>query len=97
MRSRRRWLLGFGAVLLVAVGPLLWQLLQLTWTRHAQQRRLQQLKAFHQQLTEERGRLTEDPVYVEGLIRSTFKVAKPGELVIPKESRIHADRHADSR
>ena len=86
MRSRRRWLLGFGAVLLVAVGPLLWQLLQLTWTRHAQQRRLQQLKAFHQQLADERTRLTSDPVYVEGLIRSTFKVAKPGELVIPADA-----------
>ncbi len=60
-------------------------------------RRLQQLEAFHRALTEEQQRLTSDPVYVEGLIRSTFKVAKPNELVIPKESLIPADRHADAR
>jgi two-component sensor histidine kinase len=48
-------------------------------------RRIQRLEAVHRELTDEQKRLTSDPVYVEGLIRSTFKVAKPNELIIPRE------------
>jgi len=49
-------------------------------------RRLAQVHREHARLTEEQRRLKDDPTYVEGLIRSTFKVAKPGEVVIPISS-----------
>jgi cell division protein FtsB len=51
---------------------------QLDW----QLRRLQEQEAA---LAREDLRLRSDPVYVEGLIRTTFKYAKPGEYVIPLE------------
>ncbi|OGX32640.1 MAG: hypothetical protein A3E56_01435 [Omnitrophica WOR_2 bacterium RIFCSPHIGHO2_12_FULL_64_13] len=73
------------AAVTVAFGPLVWDLVDVSWKRYTMRRRLQRLDAFHRALTEEHQRLTEDSVYVEGLIRSTFKVAKPGELVIPSD------------
>ncbi len=85
-RTTYRWLIGLSMVLLVACGPLLWDLVDVSWKRYTMHRRIQRLEAVHRNLTEEQQRLTSDPVYVEGLIRSTFKVAKPNELVIPADS-----------
>lgn len=44
--------------------------------------RLRALDEQERQLSTQQARLEQDPVYVEGLIRSTFKHAKPGEMVI---------------
>ena len=48
---------------------------------------------YHKQLAQEQVRFQLDPTYVEGLIRSTFKFAQPGEYVIPLESRPSSDEH----
>jgi cell division protein FtsB len=60
--------------------------LRLSVQRHRLDRRLAELDARHEALLQEQTRLESDPTYVEGLIRSTFKWAKPGEYVIPLES-----------
>ena len=46
---------------------------------------MRELKAQHERLSAEQARLASDPTYVEGLIRTTFKVAQPGEYVVPLE------------
>ena len=46
-------------------------------------RRLAELASRKARLTEEQKRLETDPGYTEGLIRSTFKMSLPGELVVP--------------
>jgi cell division protein FtsB len=47
------------------------------------ERRLRALQTRHAQLLAERQQLESDPAYVEGRIRATFKVAKPGEYIVP--------------
>jgi len=48
-------------------------------------RQLARLKVQQEQLAAEEAQLRSDPAYVEGLIRTTFKFAKPDELVVPLE------------
>ena len=79
------WRVGLIAVLVV-FGPGAIQLAWLSWRQHLLDRKLQTLQTLHENLVKEHDRLTADPVYVEGLIRSTFKVAKPGEVVVPLDS-----------
>ena len=86
MRKRVRWALGFGVVGLLLFGPGMYELMRLSIIQHRLDRRLAQLTAEQARLTAERTRLQTDPTYVEGLIRSTFKVSQPGELVIPLDS-----------
>ena len=93
MDKQTAWIVGISALALAAFGPGLVHLAQLSWKQHVMDRRLDELEATHQQLLEEHRRLTTDPVYVEGLIRSTFKVAKSGEFVILPETLAAADRH----
>ena len=83
MASRSTWLLGLSASGAIIFGPGLVQQTQLALRQRAVTRELKRLEAAHQALLEERRHLTSDPVYVEDLVRSTFKVAKPGELVVP--------------
>lgn len=71
------------AVTLVLFGPGAYDWLRLTVRQRQLDRQLAALSAEHEQLTQEHVRLQTDPTYVEGLIRSTFKVAQPGELVVP--------------
>ena len=85
-RKRRRLLIGFGALAAAVFGPGLVQLARLSWDQHRLDRRLAQLGAEREQLSQEERRLQTDPTYVEGLIRSTFKLAKPGEIVIPLDA-----------
>ena len=70
----------------VLFGPGLAHWAWLSWRERALERRLRELDALRQSLADEQQRLTGDPTYVEGVIRSTFKVAKPGEVVVPLES-----------
>ncbi|MBI2094243.1 MAG: septum formation initiator family protein [Candidatus Omnitrophica bacterium] len=81
-RTRRRIslvLLGLGLLF----GPGLFHLASLYLRERNLDRKLKHLEAQQEALVRERDRLKKDPTYVEGLIRSTFKVAKPGEVVIP--------------
>jgi cell division protein FtsB len=97
---RRPWIIGVSVALVIVFGPGWLHGLRLAWRRHVVERKLQRLEAVHQELAQEHERLTSDPVYVEGLIRSTFKVAKPGELVIPldaDEPRSASSRSRSSR
>jgi len=86
MEKRNVRLIGLIVVALLVFGPGIVSLLHMAWKRHVMDRKLRELETLHQELANERERLTSDPVYVEGLIRSTFKVAKPGELVVPLDS-----------
>jgi len=86
MAQRSAWLVWLSAAGTVLFGPGLIQQIQLAVRRHAVAQERARLEASHQALLEERQRLTSDPVYVEDRVRSTFKVAKPGELVVPLDS-----------
>ena len=86
MASRSAWIIGLSAAGALVFGSGLIQQIQLAIRRHAVSRDVKRLEATHQALLEERRRLTSDPVYLEDRVRSTFKVAKPGELVVPLDS-----------
>ena len=92
-RKRRLWVAGL--ITLAAIfGPGLIQLARLSWEQRRLDRQLAQLSADHERLAQEERRLQTDPTYVEGLIRTTFKLAKPGELVIPLDaSQSSGNRH----
>jgi|GEM_PF-2923426 len=83
-KTRRR--VGIAAVGTLLLGPGLGHWAQLSWQERLMNRRLRELELIRKTLTEEYDRLSSDPVYMEGLVRSTFKVAKPGELVVPLEA-----------
>ena len=82
-KHTREWLL-WGALLgAVVFGPGLCYLARLSVVRWRLDRKLAVLSAEQAQLRQEQARLQSDPTYVEGRIRSPFKVAQPGEVVIP--------------
>mgnify|MGYP001564275065 CR=1 FL=1 len=85
-RIRRPLVWAILSITLLAFGPGLIALAHLSWKRAMMERRLRELHATHQQLSDEQRRLHSDPTYVEDLIRSTFHVAKPDELVVPLET-----------
>ena len=78
-----RWLIWAGVGLAALLGPGLVELGRLTLRERAMERDLAALRAKQTSLLAERTRLESDATYVEGLIRGTFKQARPGELVIP--------------
>ena len=87
-----RVLLGLFVVLGLLFGPNTYQLIRLYWRERQLDHRLATLSAEQDRLVKEHQRLASDPTYVEGLIRSTFKVAQPGEIVIPlDDSSLHDD------
>ncbi|MBI1992145.1 MAG: septum formation initiator family protein [Candidatus Omnitrophica bacterium] len=83
MGKRARWLISVGVLGLALFGPGTWHLIHLSLLRRRLDRRLAELTAQQERLRQEEARLQSDPSYLEGLIRSTFKVARPGEYVIP--------------
>ena len=85
MAQRARWITGIGLLGLLLFGPGLYQQAHLSFIQWRLDRRLRELSAQHEQLTQEQAKLQSDPTYVEGLIRSTFKWAQPGEYVIPQD------------
>lgn len=82
-RARRFWLLGGALAAAVMFGPGLIALAQLSWERRRLDHQLAALAARQEALVREQERLEQDDAYVEGLIRTTFKLAQPGEYVIP--------------
>ena len=87
MKIRAGWALPAGLIGLLVFGPGMFHLARLSLMQRRLDRRLADLSAQHDRLTQEQARLQSDPTYLEGLIRSTFKVAKPGEVVIPVDQR----------
>ncbi len=87
LSTRARWVLGIGTAGLLVFGPGLYQLARLSLRQRQLDRRLAGLEAQRAQLAREQERLESDPAYVEGLIRSTFKVSQPGEYVIPLDDQ----------
>jgi len=85
MEKRTRWFLGVGVLALILFGPGAVWLIRMEIRQRQLDHQLAQLKVKREQLAAEEERLRSDPAYVEGLIRTTFKFAKPGELVIPLE------------
>ena len=82
MTRRRTWIIGVTAFL-VLFGQGTYHLARLSLEQQQLRRRLHALQAEHERLATEEIRLRSDATYVEGLIRSTFKQAKPGEYVVP--------------
>ena len=80
-RTRRLVVVGIAAGL-VLFGPGAWHLVRLSIQQRRLDRQLTELAARHEALRQEEERLASDPTYVEGLIRTTFKWAKPDEYVI---------------
>ncbi len=69
----------------VFFGPGMYYSLHLSWKQRQLTRQLEQLQAQQQALLAKHQRLTHDPVYLEDAVRSTFKVAMPGEIVVPRD------------
>ena len=90
--QRARWIVSLSILSLVLFGPGLYELVRLSVAQRRLDRRLAELAAERERLTQEEARLRSDPTYVEGLIRSTFKLAQPGEYVIPLDSSASAPR-----
>ena len=82
-----RWALGVGAIGLVVFGPGAYQMVRMSLMQRQLDGQLASLSAEHERLVEEQERLHSDPTYVEGLIRTTFKVSQPGEYVIPLKNQ----------
>ena len=78
----RQWGCVAGLLAAVLFGPGAVEWGRLSWQTHRLDRRLAALEEERSRLTETRKRLENDPSYVEGLIRTTFKWAQTGELVI---------------
>ncbi len=83
MAKRTRWLLALGALAAVLVSAGLFDLLGMSARQVRYEWELARLKREQARLLAQRERLKNDPTYVEGLIRTTFKRSKRGELVIP--------------
>ncbi len=97
MDKRTRWLLGGGLIGLVVFGPGTYQLVSLSIRQHQLDHRLRTLNTEQQRLTALEQRLKTDPTYVEGLIRTTFKVSQPGEYVIPLPADVRRDSTTRTR
>ncbi len=87
MSRRMRRTLALGLIGLMVFGPGMVHLARLCLVQRKLDRRLADLSARQDRLKQEQERLQSDPTYLEGLVRSTFKVAKPGEYVIPLDRR----------
>ena len=92
VRRRLRWAIGLGVAALAVFGQSLYEWVRLSARERQLDRQLTAVTAQHERLAQEQQRLQSDPAYVEGLIRSTFKLAQPGEYVIPIDSNQQSSR-----
>ena len=91
METRTRRILLVSAIGLALIGPGIVEWVRLVIRQRQLDRQIARLAVQHEQLQREREQLESDPTYVEGLIRSTFKLAQPGEYVIPLDSKPSSD------
>ena len=85
-RRRRQVQAAIGLLILALFGPGTYHWVRLSLAQRRLDRQLVALTAEQARLTGEQQRLQSDSAYVEGLIRSTFKLAQPGELVVPLDT-----------
>jgi cell division protein FtsB len=83
-RRPQVWVAGLAAIVLFGQDSI--ALVRLAWQRRQLDKQLDRIEADRAQLTAIEERLQNDPVYVEDLIRSTFKFSAPGERVIPSKN-----------
>ncbi len=83
MEKRARWVIGISLGGLAVFGPGLYEWIRLSLQQRQLDQRLTELTREHERLTALEQQLRNDPTYVEGLIRTTFKVSQPGEIIIP--------------
>ena len=86
MVRRTRWIGTLALAAAILFGPGLYYYVRLSLLQWRLDRQLTALSAEHSRLAAEQARLQSDATYVEGLIRSTFKWARPGEYVVPLDS-----------
>jgi len=92
MAKRKAWLIGLVVGGLLLVGPGLVVLLQMAWHERRLAREHRALERTHHALAQEYERLSSDPVYLERVVRATFKVARPNEVVVPLEAIESSER-----
>ena len=85
MAKRTRWFIPIVILAGLLWGPGIIQWARLTLRQYRLDQQLTTLHRDYDELLAERERLQTDAIYVEGLIRTTFKQARKGELVIPLE------------
>ena len=85
MEKRKIKLIAIGVLGVLLFGSGLFNLAVLSFKNRREEAKIKRLEAQYEKLIDERDRLKNDPTYVEDLARSTFKVAKPGEIVVPIE------------
>ena len=78
LRRWMPWVIGSAVIF----GPGAVAQVQAGWWEYQLSKQVRELRVARAELSEERTRLESDPVYVEGLIRTTFKVANPDEVVV---------------
>ena len=93
METRTRRILLVSAIGLALIGPGIVEWVRLFIRQRQLDRQIARLSVQQEQLQHEREQLESDPTYVEGLIRSTFKLAQPGEYVIPLDSKSSSGEH----
>ena len=103
MTKRLGWIVGVGLLALL-VAPGFVELARISYRQYELDRQLEALRIERERLLAQRARLQNDPIYVEGLIRSTFKQARKDELVITLDPpgassgpRVHVSTTASSR
>ncbi|MBI3321765.1 MAG: hypothetical protein HYZ91_05805 [Candidatus Omnitrophica bacterium] len=85
-RRRIPWIVAILMAGFALFGSGLADLARLSWLQWKLERQLSSLAVERERLSQEQQRLESDPAYLEGFIRTTFKVAAPGEYVIPLAS-----------
>jgi cell division protein FtsB len=80
--TRARWVLMAALLAVLLFGPGLVRQARLAVHQFQLDQQLAALGAERMRLLTEQERLESDPAYVEGLIRTTFKFARPGESVL---------------
>jgi len=95
METRTRWVVGVSLLGAVLFGPGLVEWIRLSFKQRRLDHQLAELSTRREELAREQTRLESDSVYVESLIRTTFKLSKPGEYVIPIDSPASRTATAD--
>jgi len=86
MAKRTRWIVAVGILAAALVGRSTAEYVRLSLQEKHLNRQLDQIQSQHDDLIKRRKRFQNDPAYVEGLIRTTFKQARKDEYVIPLSS-----------
>ena len=86
MAKRTRWIIAIGILAVALVGRSGVEYVRLSLKERRLNQQLDQVQAQQEDLLKRRERFKNDPAYVEGLIRTTFKQARKDEYVIPLDS-----------